>query len=526
MRNKKWTMLFCFCVAVILLSIMLCPGCTQKEKEPTGEINFATESFGTEVFDPTLDSGNTKFYQTILYDYLVGANPDGTLSKDDGIARDWTIEHTANCSIYTFYIRKGVKFHNGDDLTAEDVKFSIEYLMRPETLNSRANTFRTYVDTIEVTDPYTVVIRTKKPYGVLHYDLSPTSFIEGIVLPKKYIEEVGSEYFNTHPIGSGFYRLKEHVPAVSMTFEAVKDHWRVGTPKYKTLSFILAPEMTTQVAMLKTGQVDATQLSHEMKEDVQKAGFSTFTKEGGAIVYIMLLNTFEKGTYLADERVREALNLAVDRETIIREIFKGAGQNVWCGRYGSLALGYEPQPIYPYDPERARALLNEAFPGGVTLDMAVFPIGGTGVPELTLVMQSVANMWERVGVKVNQIPMDFGTWMQIWQKGAPNTVGPAAWSNRTLWQSGWRSCLHSTGSLCKVKDPTMDALIEASEEELDTTKMGEKMAAVARYVREHHYYVSICEVGCDFAANPKKISSWDLGVLLYDWNISGLVRQK
>lgn len=478
---------------------------------PTGELRVAISYLAAEVPDPSLNSGSALIYERVLFDPLVGGNADGTLSKETGLAQDWKVEHSATSSTYTFFLRRGVKFHNGDEVTAEDVKFSLEHFMRPRSVATYVGTLREAIKSIDTPDPYTVVIRTKKPFGLLHYYLSGAMGNEGLLLPSKYIKEKGEDHFNLSPIGSGPYRFKEQVIGSYVRYEAVERHWRVGVPKFKTVTFFLISEETTRIAALKVGQADIIEVSRDRVKEVTGAGFSAFLKPGGYTVGPWLNQQWDPKAYLADKRVREALNLAIKWDEVKNFIFEGQvevrGHSLFSS---SMALGYEPIPPYPYDPERTKKLLAEAFHKGVELDAYSFNL--VGVPELPRVTEALAAMWTSVGVKVKIIPVEYVSYRtKMSKKELFNSVSGMRNPNSPFPIGLYRVAMHSKGFLTSFNIPELDRLIETAENEPDIAKFGKLQWEVAKYVRANHLYGGSWEVGAPYAANPKKVPRWGLG---------------
>ncbi len=197
--------------------------------QPKTELTIALSSFATEVLDPPLGGHLVKYYLSMMFDYLVGTTPDGQPSRDGGIATRW--ENSADFKRWTFHLRKGVKFHNGDDLTSEDVKFSIMRAIGKRSTTGYAGPLRTLIQDIETPAPDRVVIVTKEPTLIIPLYLSRSLSTEGMVLPKKYIESVGDDVFARKPIGSGPYKFVEQVTGSHITLTAGDNHWRIGTPE-------------------------------------------------------------------------------------------------------------------------------------------------------------------------------------------------------------------------------------------------------------------------------------------------------
>lgn len=248
---------------------------------PTGELRMAIEQLGTEAADPVLSSMSAKLMFTPFYDFLIGVDKDGNLSTKTGVAKSWKL--SPDSMTLTAQLRSGIKFHNGDELTSADVKFSLEQFTSDRCVGTNADYLRRVIKNVEAPDPWTVVIHYKEPSAVLANYLSRQQGQEGLVLPKKYIEQKGLKYFNSHPVGSGPYKFIEQVVGSHIKYEAIDyPHWLVGVPKFKYLTLYIIKEESTSIAMLKTGAVDIIVISRDKIN--QAPGFKIYEKEGAAIV--------------------------------------------------------------------------------------------------------------------------------------------------------------------------------------------------------------------------------------------------
>src|SRR5205809_712248 len=227
-----------------------------------GELTVVLSSLSTEALDPILAGHIVKFYLSLMFDYLVGATPDGQLSREGGVATRW--EASGDGKRWTFHLRRGVRFHTGDELTAEDVKFSILRALGPRSTTGYAQGLRQLVKEIETPAPDRVVIVTKDTTAMIPTLLSRLLSTEGMILPKQYVEAKGDDGFARAPIGSGPYRFVEQVSGSHVRLEAVPSHWRLGTPKYKTVVFKAVPEETTRIAMLRRREADVVKITPEM----------------------------------------------------------------------------------------------------------------------------------------------------------------------------------------------------------------------------------------------------------------------
>src|SRR5258707_6947554 len=228
-------------LAVVLVVAATVPLRAQDQK---ATLVFAVESLGAQTLDPILEGrpGNA-VYQAVMYDSLIGFDLEKG-GVGPGAAERW--ELSPDGLAWTFYLRSGQTFHNGDKLTAEDVKFSLERQMGPGSLASAAASMRRTIKSIEVIDDLTVKVHTTSPQIGLPAGLSRAVAPEGAVMPKNYIEKVGEEEFRKKPIGSGPWKFVRNVPGDRIEFTAVTTpHWR-GRPHFQDLHLLLVPEASTR----------------------------------------------------------------------------------------------------------------------------------------------------------------------------------------------------------------------------------------------------------------------------------------
>ena len=307
----------------------------------------------------------------------------------------------------TFYLRKGVQFQEGwGEMTSADVKYSIERMIDKTSIGSPAANLRNIIEKVEAPDPYTVVVTQKLPYiGLVGGYMNDTN-AGGIIVSKKYVESVGDEKANAHPVGTGPYTLaEEHKkggPIKLVTVPGVENHWRV-TPAYKNVTFLLAPEEATRVAMLKNGEADLAPISYDSIDTVKASGLhiASIQKEWGPLIRFGGIVTtdskrFNSSAPWAKKEVRQALNYAVDKEAIAKSIFKG--EAVPTGASMPLGVWSDITP-YPYDPAKAKQLLAQAgYPNGFPLPLRTFTTNPGA--ELPAIGEAVALYWKAVGIDV------------------------------------------------------------------------------------------------------------------------------
>jgi ABC-type transport system substrate-binding protein len=263
-----------------------------------------------------------------------------------------------------------VQFHDGwGELTSEDVKFTLEMAMsdRPGAAGSTiGKSIAPLIDRVETVGPYEVVVHFKDaPWG----EFAPHWFssAKGAELPitcKKHVEEVGWEEALVNPIFSGPYKYVDHVDGEYLRLAALESHWRV-VPEYKYLVFKEVPEEMTRIAMFRRGDVDIAVVTAETAKRLaaeESAGIMTVSGAQHLSLalwgqWLPTVETYDPDLEWLDRRVRQAMNLAINREDIAEHIFSGYARPAGISQPLPWADEFEP---YPYDPDRARELLEEA----------------------------------------------------------------------------------------------------------------------------------------------------------------------
>ena len=345
------------------------------EEGPAGQIVVA------QVADPnTLDPKFLKGRETqnalrLIYDSLYHRGDDMQIVP-------WLATSYENPDELTwrFHLREGVKFHNGNDFNADDVRFSIERLLEEDSVWSERN----IIDRVEVQDDYTIDIITQKPYA---------AFMTRIVLlhmtDEEYVTEVGVEGMAAQPMGTGPYKFVEWVKDEQLVFEANPGYWG-GSPRIQTVIFRPIPETATRIAALEAGDVDI--MTDVPPDYVAQApeGVQVVSIPGTRAFFIGMNVTMEP---FDDVRVRQALNYAVDVDSIIESIFNGLARKLDNPLLPE-AFGYVATPVYSYDPDRAKALLAEAgYPDGFEMELDASP----PVKELA---EALAGQLSAVGITV------------------------------------------------------------------------------------------------------------------------------
>lgn len=292
-----------------------------------------------------------------IFDGLVTRTPDGEVVGE--IAESW---EQPDPTTFIFKLRKGIRFHDGEPLTAEDVVFTFERIMSPTGLDGRQSPRLGLLGPLQqvvALDDYTVKMTLKTPSPVFLQLLVHTQ-----IVPKDYISRVGTAGFAQHPVGAGPFKFVQGRLDGDIVLERFDDYYGgspdlppVGPPKLRRVVFRMMPEPGTRIAALLAGEVH---IIHEVPPDavaqLERARGVQVKVAQGTRLYAIEINNRR----FTDPRVRQALNYAVDWETILKELYKGYAHRVATAFLPSGFAYHEGLKPYPYDPDKARQLLREA----------------------------------------------------------------------------------------------------------------------------------------------------------------------
>ncbi len=377
-----------------------------------------------------------------IFDTLLRRNIK-TLQLEGNLAESWRL---VNDTTWQFKLRRNVKFHNGEPFDAEAVKFSIERMLNPQQAAPGRTSIAT-IDHVEVVDPLTVNIVTKTPFPLLPVRMSPGHCGTVGIVPPKYVAQAGDAGFAVKPVGTGPDKFVEGVKDDRLVREAYKDYHR-GAPAIDRLIFRPIPELTTRVAALLSGQADLVsdvppdQVGKVKASGVARAEVSTL---GGFIIMLKITNYLMPGPG-QDARVRKAINLAIDMDTIIKTVLEGYGQ-VLGVPLEKEAFGFNPNiKWYGYDPERAKTLLREAgHPNGFEMTMHVPNRRYMNDIE---VVQAMAQMLGKVGIKVKVEVGEQSVYTTKWRQKQLLPVYMTAWGGAGVFDGDLLvNSLHSKSAL-------------------------------------------------------------------------------
>ena len=326
---------------------------------PAGQLTWGVHiSLAPTYFDPAETPGLITPFMILyaLHDAVAKPMPGQPFAPS--LAESWT--QSKDGLVYEFVLRKNVRFHNGEPVTAEDVKFSFERYR-----GTAAKLLHEKMAAVEAVEPLRVRFKLKKPWpDFMTFYATPATGAAWVV-PKKYVEKVGEDGFKKAPIGAGPYKFVAFKPGVELVLEAYEGYWRKA-PNVKTLVLRVIPDEATRLAALKRGEVDiAYSITGPLAEELKrtqgltlKPTYMPFTS------WLVPVDQWDPKSPWADRRVRQAANLAVDREAINQASYLGLSKVT--ANIVPHQMEYFWQPPAPrYDAAQAKKLLAEAgYPNG------------------------------------------------------------------------------------------------------------------------------------------------------------------
>src|SRR5579862_1689003 len=343
--------------AAALGAVSALPG-TALAAGPEDRLTWAIHvSLAPTWFDPADTQGIVTPFMVLyaLHDALVKPMPGTLHAPCLAESRSISEDNLA----YEFVLRQGAKFHNGEPVTAEDVKFSFERYR-----GASYKLMHERVAAIETPDPRHVVFKLKAPWPDFLTFYSSASGA-GWIVPKKYVEKVGDEGFRAAPIGAGPYKFVSFNPGVELVLEAFDGYWR-KVPSVKHIVMRVVPDESTRLAALKRGEVDiAYSIRGELAEELRRTpGLTLKPVDTPASFWLSFADQWDPKSPWFDVRVRQAASLAIDRKSINQALTLGFSKLT-----GSLIPNgfdfYWAPPAPVYDPEKAKQLLAQSgHPGG------------------------------------------------------------------------------------------------------------------------------------------------------------------
>ena len=477
---------------IVGIGVMLGGVHATAQSQPEGQLIIA---FDTTIAPAYLDPAETSGIATpfvflyALHDALFKPLPGNDMAPC--LAESWT--ESPDGLVYEFKLREGLTFHNGAPLTAEDVKFSFFRYK-----GTSAKLLHEKVKAVEIVDTHRLRFVLQAPWPDFLTFYATTATGAGWVVSKAYIEQVGDEGFQRHPVGLGPYRFVRSNPGVELVLEANERYWR-KVPSIKSIIFKGVPERATRLAMLKTGEADIAYLmigdeGVAVKADPNLQLASTIPP---AVWYLDFPEQWDAKSPWHDQRVRLAANLAIDRQAINEAERMGLGRPTGSiiPRTMEFALPLEP---VPYDPARAKRLLAEAgYPNG--FDAGDF----NPLPPFYSMAEAIGNYLAAIGIRTQMRTMERAVFMTAWRekklKGLLMVATGASGNAATRIEA----FVVSTGTYAYGGAPDLDQLFQQQAVERDRSKRQALLHQMQRLMSERVMHAPVFEPATLHGVGPR-----------------------
>jgi len=482
-------------IALLLMAAALMLGATQEvagQAAPAGEAVIAWHvTLSPSWFDPSTAPPQITPFGLLyaIHDAMLRPLPGQKMGNS--LSESW--KESPDGKTYEFKLRGGLKFHNGDPLTTEDAKFSFERYK-----GAGAKALHERVQQVEIVDALTVRFHLKEawPDFLTFYGTSATA--AGIVVPKKYLTQVGDDAFKKQPIGVGPYKFVSHKPGVEVVLEANPGYWR-KVPNIKRLVMKSVPDGTTRAAMMKSGEADiGVALDGEDAATVKRdPRLQLVASRHASIYWIEFADQLDPKSPWHDKRMRMAVNHALDRKAISEAACLGLcpPAGVVVPRVMDFALQVEPPA---YDAKKAKQLLAEAgYPNG--LDAGDF----VPIPPFFATAEAAVNYLNAVGIRVKMRPVERPAFYAQWQEKKLRGLFMTAAGNAGNAATRVESFIYSKGSYAYGGYPDIDDLFLQQARERDLRKREALLHKIQQLTIDRAMFAPIMDLRALMGVGPK-----------------------
>lgn len=470
-------------------------------------------------------------YWDEVFDWVIEQDETGALKP--GLATEWGV--SGDGLAWTFKIRDGAIFHDGLPLTGEDVAWSWSRLIFDPASTSALTDLREVIASITA-DGNVVTVKTKVPQSGLPFVFARPGGGQGAIQSKAYFEKVGPEQAARMPIGTGPYRFvslngTQSVELEAFTDDARSDWQKQKTPAFDKLTIMAVPEPSTRIAMLQAGQADVIQLPISAIPEVQGAGFRVMTSPSGTFSNMLCVGvSLNPASSCNDVRVREALNIAINREGIATALYSNYAKpsNGFFPGPGTFGSPPDLKP-YPYDLDKARQLLadagfNESNPLHVELEVYD---DDADFPDMPTMAEAIIGDYKKIGIDATIAIADWGaqelkleqeslpgqpknpnvTPVALWMRGTDNRYNMIAEQIQSYTSSGPKG----KAAWSETALPEMKERLLAVQAEFDTAKQQALFEDYNRWMSDNYYQLPLLAADTVFAIS-NKVASWDVRV--------------
>ena len=422
---------------------------------------------------------------------------------------------------WTFWLRKGVQFHNGwGEFTAKDVVHSHSFMLRQDATATFVGIWR-LVEEIKVIDDYQVVFRLKRPVSMMPYLVSRCCDLR--IVSKAQWDKEGLEGFDKQPAGTGSYRYIDRKLGYSISYERVDKHWAGEKPDFKELEIRLAPEATTRLAMLLGGEAHVVDLPRELQQEAIGRGMKLVSSAQpvdwisiyfGGMYFLPGDPKFDPKVPWTNKKVRQAMNMAVNRRELVETVFAGKATPVYVSAWLPISEGWNQEwvtqfdQLYGYNPAKARDLLKEAgyTPGTVKVKIVAFT--DPGESEGPVVAEALGVYFQEVGIDATIETLDT---VKIRDMGRSKSMHCCIVPNIVTWRPSeeWIRNTHSGyANGHAFEDEFIQKNYDALTQSIDPGERQRLARAIGDHLYEEFATIPLFWLYNEVAVNPKVVAEW------------------
>jgi peptide/nickel transport system substrate-binding protein len=422
---------------------------------------------------------------------------------------------------WTFWLRKGVQFHNGfGEFTAKDVVHSHAFMLRQDATATFVGIWRN-VEEVKVIDDYQVVFRMKRPVSMIPYLTSRSCDLR--IVSKAQWDKEGLEGFDKRPAGTGSYRYLDRKLGLSITYERVDKHWSGERPDFKELEIRLVPESTTRLAMLLGGEAHIVDLPRELQQEAVGRGMTLFSSSQpvdwisvyfGGQYYLPGDEKFQANVPWTNKKVRQAMNMAVNRQELRDTIFAGKAVPAYVSGWLPISEGWNPSwierfdQLYGYNPAKAKELLKEAGYAPGKLPVKIVAFTNPGESEGPQVAEALGIYFKEVGIEAAIEVLDPA---KIRDMTRSKSMHCCIWPNIISWRPSEeliRGGYSGYGNGHNFVDEFIQKNYTALTQAVDPTERQRIARAIGDHLYEEFADMPLFWTYNEVAANPKVVADW------------------
>jgi len=501
---------------------------------PSGELTVVVANFGRELLDIGLTTTQDLQYTGHIHDPLIGGDAKGDLVSDRGLAKSWQVSPDARA--ITIELRQGVTWHDGKPMTSDDVVFSLgERLIAKDATCTFCRFLRSGLDSVTADGAHKVVLKLKQADPTF---ISILSARDGDirVLARHNYRKTGDGYeLVGNPIGTGPWKFVAFERGVEMRLAANSDYWdKARVPEFATLRIVPRAQPSTRLSMVRSGEADMAFIDPRQATDAKRAGLRILKLDAATISTMSFMGCWQKEMLCHDTRLRKAIALSIDIDAIVRRAYpedtaKRIANSIWT----EAALGYDPAlPLYPYDPNAAKALLKELNYDGRPVRVWVVPTNSN--PEAPEVMQLVDGYLRAAGFKTEVTNMEFGAFRPRYATDPQNFETSYA-AHLYIDSPGARPMVlpnlqvsfisRKAGGIIQAywNPDKMDADYAKLQTISDLKALDVELRRINRDIHSEYSFVTIAARSVVAAVGPR-VKGWSPGNFGFAWNLETVTR--